>query len=304
MSNCWASFQQQVMSSPHSGNALEELVIGYPKLSGQMEIVPETAIFRRFGALNARNLLYMQSELMALEKDLIKQELADSVAPEKCKYALDWYWLSQSKAPGDTKQLDLVLKVREMIREYNMSLLLQARICSLPEPDREDLHDLQKFLQMREMGPLALNGDDASIWGSVTTPDTHRPDLVALRSRSSNDPFSGWITTKLVQYFAQCWCARFKKRSRLHGQIEFRDDLILRITMWITTLFASLLPVASIAVLYSVHSVSYRLWIIAAFNLLISICLGVLTSAKRAEIFAVSAAITAVQVVFISMEHS
>lgn len=42
--------------------------IGYPCLSEQMGIKPETLIFRKFVALNARILLYMEAELVDLEK--------------------------------------------------------------------------------------------------------------------------------------------------------------------------------------------------------------------------------------------
>jgi hypothetical protein len=45
---------------------------GYPKLSRLMAFYPEVAIFRRFGALNAENLLYLQAELQDLEIALQK----------------------------------------------------------------------------------------------------------------------------------------------------------------------------------------------------------------------------------------
>jgi len=47
---------------------LHDLIPGYPKLAGRMEIMPEIAMFRSFGALNARSLLYYQSELAHLEE--------------------------------------------------------------------------------------------------------------------------------------------------------------------------------------------------------------------------------------------
>ena len=53
---------------------LAEKVRGYPKLAGQMGLRPEVAIFRRFGALNAENLLYFQAELALLERDLQEQQ--------------------------------------------------------------------------------------------------------------------------------------------------------------------------------------------------------------------------------------
>jgi hypothetical protein len=39
---------------------------GYTKLAIQMGQYSEMAIFRRFGALNAQNLLYLQAELVQL----------------------------------------------------------------------------------------------------------------------------------------------------------------------------------------------------------------------------------------------
>lgn len=108
------------MASPTTRNPLDELVTGYPKLAGKMELEPETAIFRRFTALNARNLLYLQAELASLEKQLIEQECLDSADMEKRRYALDWYWLSQSRDQGDTAQLDLVLKIQATLEKYSM----------------------------------------------------------------------------------------------------------------------------------------------------------------------------------------
>ena len=43
---------------------------GYAKLASFMASDSEFAIFRRFGALNAQNLLYYQAELMDLETHL------------------------------------------------------------------------------------------------------------------------------------------------------------------------------------------------------------------------------------------
>jgi hypothetical protein len=102
---------------------LADKVKGYPKLAGQIELRPETAIFRRFGALNAENLLYFQAELVWLEMELKKQQAEDSLSghPRKSKYALSWYQLSTSEDDGDVRQLSLVLKIRETLRLYSRS---------------------------------------------------------------------------------------------------------------------------------------------------------------------------------------
>lgn len=63
------------MSNP---DPLHDLVVGYTEFPGEMGIVPETATFRRFRALNTRNILYMQNELVMLETQLKKIESKDA----------------------------------------------------------------------------------------------------------------------------------------------------------------------------------------------------------------------------------
>ena len=111
------------MANTPAAFPLKDLVTGYPKLAGQMELIPETAIFRRFGALNAQNLLYLQAELIYLEKQLRNCELVDNQSRHgsKSKYALDWFWLSQSAIDGDEIQWNFVLKIREKLKEYSKS---------------------------------------------------------------------------------------------------------------------------------------------------------------------------------------
>jgi hypothetical protein len=96
-------------------------VVGYPKLAAKMESLPETAIFRRFGALNAQNLLYYQAQLTYLERKLQAQQLKDSSvgSNREKKYAIDWFWLERAREDGDATQLDLVLKIRTLLKEYS-----------------------------------------------------------------------------------------------------------------------------------------------------------------------------------------
>ena len=97
-------------------------VTGYPKLAAKIAVQPEAAIYRRFGALNAQNLLYFQGELMDLEERLAEQQVLDNNARKgrKSEYAKNWYCLQDSEVDGDTEQLDLVLKIRETLKEYSM----------------------------------------------------------------------------------------------------------------------------------------------------------------------------------------
>lgn len=102
-----------------------DIVVGYPKLAAKIEILPEAAIYRRFGALNAQNILYYQAELTYLEQKLREQQRSDD-ADQKGhgkSYAINWFWLKYSKADGDGRQLDLILEIRELLAKYSKCII-------------------------------------------------------------------------------------------------------------------------------------------------------------------------------------
>lgn len=286
--------------------SLQNLVTGYPKLAGQMGLIPETTIFRSFAALQAQNILYLQAELVLLEKRLRKRELIDSqdLNGLKSLYSLDWYWLSQSGGDGDEEQWKLVQQIRAKLREYNEALIQQNIILAFPGPSKWDLNYVQHYLATKDMGPLALAGDDAPIWGSTKEPNSFCPDLITLRPRHNEDTFSRWVTERAIIKLFKCGCHRLMKVSRIHGVPGFKDSTLLQVTFWITTVIASLLPIASISVLYYVHSMLARLAIIATFNVVVSLCLMAFTTAKRLDVFAVAAAFSAVQAVFVGANNN
>jgi hypothetical protein len=140
------------------------------------------------------------------------------------------------------------------------------------------------------MGQLVFEGEDASIWGSVNSRESHKPDLITLCPRKKKDRFSVWAAENTISHLEKFGCARFMRVSPVHGVLSYEDETIFRITYWITSIIASLIPIASIAILYCVQSMPGRLGIIAVFNVLVSICLMGLANAKRAEVFAITAA--------------
>ena len=107
---------------------------GYAKIASIMGSHPEVAILRRFGALNAQNLLYLQAELVALEQDLRAISAEDSTSNEqdRANYSRDWYTLrqSQNQTTGSEdagKQWQTILLIREKLKEYSRSSWLSTR---------------------------------------------------------------------------------------------------------------------------------------------------------------------------------
>ena len=174
-----------------------------------------------------------------------------------------------------------------LTHDADEALIQQSQILAYPEPDKWDLDDIQKLLY--DTG-LPLKGPDATIWGTVIAPKSYSPDLVTLCPRKKEDPFSDWMAEKAVANLLRCCCLRFMKPNRIHGVIGYEDTKVMKVTYWITSILASLIPIASIIVLYFVHSMPARLGVIGAFNLLISVCLSAFTNAKRSEVFAITAA--------------
>ena len=156
----------------------------------------------------------------------------------------------------------------------------------MKEPGAYDLKDLQKYLL--EIG-MPLEGDDSDIWGSRSKPHAHAPDLVTLRARQQEDIFSTWIVEKAIKRVFLC-CQHRIKPSKVHGMKGYEGQTFLRVTYWITNIIATVLPSASIIILYCIKSTWVRLAVLAVFNLLVSICLTVFTTAKRSEVFALTAA--------------
>ena len=168
-------------------------------------------------------------------------------------------------------------------------------------PSKNDLLYIQNFMASKEMGPFALAGEDSEIWGSVHNRNTHEADIITLLPRKKEDMFTKLLIEKGTATFFKYGLDRFLKPSPVHGLVGYEESTLSRLTYLIMTALASLVPVASIVILTFVSSLKLRLGVIAIFTVLLSFCLGFFTSAKRAEIFALTAAFSAVQVVFVQV---
>ena len=93
---------------------------GYSKIAALMGAYPETLIFRRFGAMSAQNLLYLQAELVHLEQELQECTLADQKSEDiitRDILSKDWYTLAHINS-GTQRQWQLMLHIRAKMKEY------------------------------------------------------------------------------------------------------------------------------------------------------------------------------------------
>ncbi|KAK8167590.1 hypothetical protein BC567DRAFT_164935 [Phyllosticta citribraziliensis] len=277
-----------------------DLPAGYPRLAARMGLQPELAIFRRFGFLNKLNILCLQAELAAIEEDL-KLLLCTQSQVSSESLLRDWGTARKSaderEDDGRDPRLNLILAAGEKLEKYNAAVVQQSRMLAMDPPKKNDLDYIQRFIgDESQMGfPHPFSGADSEIWGSIESPKGHANDIITPYPYRQKDMFSKLVKKKFFDFgFDRVW------RSCKIGDLEFWDEKVIdRMTSMVSTALASILPIISIIILYYVESMEAKFGIMAVFNILISVCLGLLTHAKRSEIFAVTAAFSAIQVVFV-----
>jgi len=144
---------------------------------------------------------------------------------------------------------------------------------------------MQHFLGNVKMGNgLNLIGPDAHIWGSLLRKDSHSRELIVLKSREAED----WFTRKMCEWTIEVLSLFARVNPRL-GVVCVEDYHVWLGTLWFTSLVAAVVPVGAAAVMMKVEGVGARLGVVAGFNVLVVVCLLVLTEARRIEVFLVVA---------------
>ena len=116
---------------------------GYPKLAAWMAKHPEIAIFRKFGDLQLRSLLFMQAQIVSLEEDLEilaeEDRKADpQTSPERARYDCDYQALANSmedEESTDGLQKLKMLEICSVLKEYCPWHTIQTQIIWSQPPD-------------------------------------------------------------------------------------------------------------------------------------------------------------------------
>lgn len=266
---------------------------------------PEMAILRRFGSLNALNLLYLQAELTHLEAALEKEIQADFESGTRPReiYATHWesFCDSATAEGGNPTQWNLMLQIRGKLKEYNEALHLQHKIAAIGEPNKEDLKLLQTWMNdpTASGGNIYLLGEDRHVWEQS---DPSERELVSINPRQHETYIVRLISDVLLGPYHLLAGRFFKKwdTSELHrDMVQYSQGALNSASAVIGTVFASMLLVGSIVVLYTLTSMEKRLLAIGLFTTGFSLGLCLCTNGRMVEIFSATAAFAAVQVVFV-----
>ncbi|KAL2213824.1 hypothetical protein CC79DRAFT_1362613 [Sarocladium strictum] len=249
----------------------------------------ETFIFRKFDELAARNLLYLQAELLVIENKLNKLDQRDALSDDidVKDVARRWEALEQLNNVDAQARLDLVIALREKLKEYQEALLRQKDVAHLEQPKDRVLNAYRHWFKLPRPALLGFS--------KTFLDDTG--DLVALKSSPESDQLSillrsHWPVKEEVSHDGYVRIGRYCEKS-------------ISVTVAvITVIVAAFLLVGSILGLYFVTSDAARLGMVAGFTATFALSISVMTNARRPEIFGATAAYAAVLVVFISGDLS
>lgn len=92
---------------------------GYPKLADYVALEPQLAIFKRFGALNAENLFYMQAEIAGLEEELRQIVAKDAESRDRKVQKFSTSWRVLQAARENSVQWQKRMEIRARLKEYS-----------------------------------------------------------------------------------------------------------------------------------------------------------------------------------------
>lgn len=247
---------------------------------------PDLQVYRKFEALASRNLAYLQSELMALSDEIRRLDDADCQAaatrdegwmedqlPARC-----WEVLERKAAEGsgsEMQRMRLVKRLRLLMAEYQDALIRQSRVLALDAP----LGRSRKALSGWFSHYRPLVGHSYDMYS-----DKH--DLVALRTPPDQDRL-----TSMLQNSVGYWIQSERHRGhQWHSVTFFPEHIVGHIVAVLSVVLSAVLLVGAIVALYFAPTHEAALGLIAAFTTLFAASIGLLTNARKAEIYASTAA--------------
>ncbi|ETS76968.1 hypothetical protein PFICI_10842 [Pestalotiopsis fici W106-1] len=283
---------------------------GYTKIAAFMAEHPEDVMVRRFANLNLQNILYLQAEIVGLEKDLRALEAKNNSSEDRDRrtFALDWYTLAHMhNAPDSGQQWEKWQQLRKVLKEYNDAVFQYCQISKFPGPEPHELHKFQSWLREPRLGGVYLVGRDHDTWAQGA-------DLMSLSSPLHPNRISRFITNKVLPVYHHFVNSAMMDRVRQslsrsnrptrpsHADadiVTYEDSRLIAVSNFICTVIASLLPILAIIVLYFVENMGSRLGLVGVFSVVFSSALWFMNDGELVEVFGATSAFAAVQVVFI-----
>ncbi|RFU33049.1 hypothetical protein B7463_g3287, partial [Scytalidium lignicola] len=259
---------------------------GYPSAASLVVSDPDHSffIYNAFHRLSTRNLLYLEAEIFELQKQQDDLDIKISrVDPDTLQNFRSWKKLSTS---SDPEQMAVIMRIREKLKEYQEALVLQEAVLKMGKPQSKTIEALKLWLDRRSGGPDRHRAPSFSGLSASQLDDEN--ELIALHPEFEKD----WLTRLVELPYLRLICLVGKG---IHALLSMRK--INRAVATLSMLLAAVLLIVSIITLYLVTNNNVRLGLVCGFTILFAGSVRLLTNARRAELFASTAAYAAVLVV-------
>ena len=166
--------------------------------------------------------------------------------------------------------------------------MLESALLSIPKPSSRTLTALRSVFNNESNakgGYPALSGHSATILDDAE-------DLMSMKRNDDED--------RLTSFLRHCFPVLFLTR-RTQTDLAYISERRLHVALAvINVILAAVLLFGAILNLYYVTDNGKRLGLIAGYTIAFAVCVGLVTKARRSEVFAACAAYSAVLVVFVS----
>ncbi|KAK8017528.1 hypothetical protein PG993_013854 [Apiospora rasikravindrae] len=261
---------------------------GFPRFADAITKDPDRTgtIYRRFNRLSSRNLLLMEAEIAELEALQDKYDEDDrakhdyDIGESYSKWATFEKLAEEKDRNGNPlhsrvhERMQLSLLIKEKLEKYRAFVLITRRAGQTPASP-----------ELGEAGAHHRKGyEDAQRFDDVD-------DLVALKVLANQDRLSKFVLNHCG------WL--FEKHQRHGTSVVISERSLDKATTLLSSVLSAVVLFGSIVSLYFVQNPYALLGMVGGWTILFAVCVGVLTNAKRDQIFASTAAFAAVLVVIV-----
>ncbi|KAF2184808.1 hypothetical protein K469DRAFT_708576 [Zopfia rhizophila CBS 207.26] len=266
---------------------IEEYRSGYPQFTALLSAHEAFQNVRRFTRTRMRLLLLKQDEITMLEEKL---DTIDS--KEDCAL-----FLGCSRRDNNTERQQVVQQLSTALTEYDVMLVQNHRVLSLPSAKQRDLNNLKKWIKgtasisRQESAYLESEEDLINLTGSRDIALTFVEDLIG-------DCI--FVIERGIRRISPSGYIKRRHKLTADEHIFLLGPRLSTFCRILTTWVATVVLLVPIFVLSHISNSAWRLVTIALSAGLLLTIVSIFTKARTMEIFTAGASYAAVLVVFTS----
>ncbi|KAF4634798.1 hypothetical protein G7Y89_g3322 [Cudoniella acicularis] len=266
-----------------------DFINGFPSVAELIASEPDHSfsMYPAFNRLAARNILYLEAELFELQRLQDEMDARDfrgfQGQPDPDTHQCFRSWRKMNSDPRQRQRIELIHKIRVVLKEYREALVLQEKVSRMEKPMPQTIEALKCWLNGQSEGP---NGRSAPSFapGSGATRLDDESDLVALHPAFEGD----WLTKFVYLPYLRMLCLNFHVDESIAIFSKKKlDQAVAVLSIFVT----AVLLVVSIVTLYFATTNNMRLGLLCLFTILFAVAVNTMSNAGRAELFASTSAL-------------